>query len=134
DCGYGDAATRTLWEQHFATSLATRSLPIRRIIATHCHPDHVGNAAWLSQRTGASVSMTSSEFLTAHALVNDTDGVATRAILELFRRHGMATSDLAALGGRGNRYRRGVPELPQSFLRLRDGATRQAAGTTWRVI
>src|SRR5262245_50264100 len=45
DCGYGDAATRAIWERHFETTLSTR--PLRRIVATHCHPDHVGNAAWL---------------------------------------------------------------------------------------
>ena len=51
DCGFGDAATRALWERHFATTL--RGQRIRRIVATHCHPDHVGNAAWLSARFGA---------------------------------------------------------------------------------
>src|SRR5262249_55259202 len=70
DCGFGAPPTRALWDRHFATVLASR--PIRRIIATHCHPDHVGNAAWLSERTGAAVAMTLSEFLTAHALVADT--------------------------------------------------------------
>jgi len=132
DCGYGDATTRALWDAHFAATLD--ALPVRRIIATHCHPDHVGNASWLSQRTGAAVDMTATEFLTAHALARDTDGFATRAIFDLFRRHGMAATDVAALEGRGNRYRRGVPELPASFVRLRDGSTRRAAGTTWRVI
>src|ERR1044071_3849301 len=48
DCGYGDRATRAVWERHFATTLA--SMPLRRIIATHYHPDHLGNAAWLSER------------------------------------------------------------------------------------
>src|SRR5213594_2944244 len=48
DCGYGDAATRALWERHFATMI--ESHPIRRIIATHYHPDHLGNAAWISRR------------------------------------------------------------------------------------
>ncbi|HET7031484.1 MAG TPA: MBL fold metallo-hydrolase [Casimicrobiaceae bacterium] len=132
DCGFGDPPTRALWDRHFATTLESR--PIRRIIATHCHPDHVGNAAWLSERAGAAVAMTLSEFLTAHALVADTDGYATRATLELFARHGLAADKLAALEGRGNRYRRGVPELPSTFLRLREGGTRIAAGTTWRVI
>ena len=51
DCGFGDAATRAIWERHFATTLAGR--PIRRIVATHCHPDHIGNAAWLSARSPA---------------------------------------------------------------------------------
>ena len=132
DCGFGDAPTRAFWDRHFATTLRAR--PIRRIIATHCHPDHVGNAAWLSARTGAAVAMTLSEFLTAHALVADTGGYATRAVFDLFRRHGLAPDKLGALEGRGNRYRRGVPELPSTFLRLREGDTRRAAGTTWRVV
>jgi glyoxylase-like metal-dependent hydrolase (beta-lactamase superfamily II) len=132
DCGFGDPPTRALWDRHFAATL--RSQPIRRIIATHCHPDHVGNAAWLSERSGVPVAMTASEFLTAHALYADTAGFATQAVLELFRRHGLAADKIAALGSRGNRYRRGVPELPASFQRLAEGSTRRAAGTTWRVI
>jgi len=132
DCGYGDPPTRALWDRHFATTLNAH--PIRRIIATHCHPDHLGNAAWLSQRVGVPVAMTASEFLTAHALVADMEGYATRAIFDLFRRHGLAADKLAALEGRGNRYRRGVPELPATFVRLREGGTRFAAGTTWRVL
>jgi glyoxylase-like metal-dependent hydrolase (beta-lactamase superfamily II) len=132
DCGYGDAPTRRLWDRHLATTL--KAHPIRRIIATHCHPDHLGNAAWLSARVGAQVAMTASEFLTAHALVADTDGFATRAVVDLFRRHGLPDDRLAALAARGNRYRRGVPELPAAYARLREGSTRQAAGATWRVI
>src|SRR5260370_12707458 len=41
DCGYGDLATRTLWEAHFAATLPGR--PPSRVIAPHCHPHHVGN-------------------------------------------------------------------------------------------
>jgi glyoxylase-like metal-dependent hydrolase (beta-lactamase superfamily II) len=133
DCGYGDRATRALWEGHFATTLESR--PIRRIIATHYHPDHLGNAAWLSQRfADAPVAMTSSEYLTAHTVADGSGGHTMRATVELFRRHGMAGPDLAALEARGNRYRRAVPELPESFIRLQEGSTRRAAGTSWRVI
>src|SRR5512143_2415908 len=42
DCGYGNDATRALWTQHFGSTLLERALV--RIVATHCHPDHVGNA------------------------------------------------------------------------------------------
>jgi len=132
DCGYGDPATRALWERHCATTLATR--PIRRIIATHFHPDHLGNAAWLSGRLGAPVAMTTSEYLMAHAVANQYASYGTGAVLDHFRRHGMADQNLAALEARGNAYRRGVPELPQSFDRLQGGDERRAAGTTWRVI
>ena len=64
DCGYGDTVTRDLWEAHFAKTLGGR--PITRIIATHFHPDHLGNAHWLMERFGCPVVMTQAEFLTAH--------------------------------------------------------------------
>jgi glyoxylase-like metal-dependent hydrolase (beta-lactamase superfamily II) len=132
DCGYGSDATRVLWERHFTTTL--RGLPIRRIIATHCHPDHVGNAAWLSARFGAPVAMTHAEFLTAHAMGAEHSGYGIASTIELFRKHGMAAEHVAALDARGNQYRRGVPELPMTFDRLLDGDTRRAGGTAWTII
>ena len=48
DCGYGDASRARLWEAHFAKPLGGR--PVTRIVATHFHPDHLGNAAWLMER------------------------------------------------------------------------------------
>ena len=131
-CGFGDAATRALWEGHFATTL--RGQPIRRIIATHCHPDHIGNAAWLAARFGCPVTMTHAEFLTAHAIVAQHGAHAPAATVELFRRHGMAPEHIAALDQRGNHFKSGVPELPATFSRLLDGDHFEAGGTTWDVI
>ena len=132
DCGYGDLATRALWERHFVTTLA--STPIRRIIATHCHPDHVGNAAWLSSQFGAPVAMTHAEYLTSHAMAEQFGGYAKGATIGLFRRHGMAETELDALAKRGNTYRLGVPELPLRFDRLLDGDECHAGDTTWRIV
>jgi glyoxylase-like metal-dependent hydrolase (beta-lactamase superfamily II) len=132
DCGYGDAATRALWELHFATTLA--AAPIRNIIVTHCHPDHVGNSAWLARRFGVPVAMTHAEYLTAHAFAGQFAGYTPEAVLAFFGMHGMAAGDIAALARRGNSYRRGVPELVDSFDRLQGGDSRQAGGTSWQVI
>jgi glyoxylase-like metal-dependent hydrolase (beta-lactamase superfamily II) len=121
-----------LWTGHFATTLAGR--PIRRIIATHCHPDHLGNAAWLAARFGAPVAMTHAEYLTAHAISGQHRGCALAATVELFRRHGMPAEHCAALAGRGNQYRRGVPELPASFVRLVDADVVLLGDARWRVI
>ena len=132
DSGYGDVATRELWSRHFDTTL--RGEPITRIVATHCHPDHLGNAKWLSDRFGSPVAMTESEYLAAHAII---DQRATHAVTDtcaLFRRHGMTDEHLAALGARGNQYKRGVPEAPAHFERLIAGDRFTAGGTTWQVI
>ena len=132
DTGLGDAATRGLWERHFATTLA--AAPIRRIIATHYHPDHLGNAAWLAGHYACGVAMTHAEYLTAHAAAGQFAGYAPETVISLFRRHGMTEAHLAALATRGNSYRRGVPELPQTFDRMVGGDLRQAGGDVWRVI
>ena len=132
DCGYGDEPTRTLWAQHFATTMGGR--PVRQIIATHCHPDHVGNAAWLSARFGMRVAMTHAEYLTAHAIAGQHSGYSVAATTTLFRRHGMTDDHLATMERRGNQYRRGVPELPETFDRMQDGDVRHGAGATWRII
>ncbi len=132
DCGYGNEATRALWERHFATTLSGQGLS--RIIATHCHPDHVGNAAWLAARFNVDVAMTHAEFLTAHAIFGEHAGHGVAATVDMFRRHGMTADHLAAFAARGNAYRRGVPGLPESFDRLLDGDLRRAGDTTWRIV
>ena len=132
DCGLGDAATRAVWERHFATTLAR--MPIRRIIATHYHPDHLGNAAWLSARFGTRVAMTHSEYLTAHAVAGQIAGYAPETVIGLFRRHGMPETHLAALAKRGNSYRRGTPELPQTFDRMVAGDILEAGGAAWGIL
>ena len=132
DTGYGNAANRELWERHFRDTLGGR--PITRIVATHCHPDHLGNAAWLAERFGCPVLMTHGEFMSAHAICDERAGHAPADNRELFRRHGMTDHDLAALAARGNHYRQGVPTLPSSYVRILHGDTLAAGGHDFRVI
>ncbi len=132
DSGLGIAATRELWEAHFSGTMAGR--PLARVIATHYHPDHLGNAAWLAGLFGCPVAMTQAEFLTAHAVHAGGGGYATRDILDLFAAHGMAGEHLAAIERRGNQYRLGVPEVPAHFERLMAGDLISAGATHWRVI
>ncbi|MFO1322646.1 MAG: MBL fold metallo-hydrolase [Burkholderiales bacterium] len=132
DTGYGNAQTRAIWEEHFATTLGGK--PVTKIVATHCHPDHVGNAAWLSARFGCPVTMTHGEFLAAHAIIDERAAHGPADTCAMFRRHGMSEADVAALAARGNHYRRGVPEAPRWFRRMLAGDTVRAGGDDWTVI
>jgi glyoxylase-like metal-dependent hydrolase (beta-lactamase superfamily II) len=130
DTGLGDPATREVW----VGLIATLDRPITRIIVTHYHPDHLGNADWLAQTTGASIWMAFGEFLLAHAVHSQASGYDTGSMLAHFRSHGLDEARLARIEARGNVYRHGVPSLPMRFGRLADGDRLQIGGCDWQAI
>ena len=129
DCGIASADTRALWERLLA---ARRG--VGRVLITHCHPDHAGNAGWLCKRTGAGLWATQAEYLTAHAFRDAAAGYTTEALLALFRRNGLDGERHAMLSKLGNRYRVLVPEFPLSYRRYMDGERIAVGGRHWRAL
>lgn len=119
-------------KQHWQTLIA--QYPLTRQIVTHYHPDHLGLAAWLQEKTGAPLAMTQAEYLTAQAFANEIGSYSPQATGELFRRHGLSAERLAALAQRGNAYRRGVPQIPESYTILREDDRVRIGAHDWRVI
>ncbi|HEY7178271.1 MAG TPA: MBL fold metallo-hydrolase [Gaiella sp.] len=77
--------------------------PVRRIVITHFHPDHVGAAADLAELTGAAVSQGRVDYEQC-ALVwggEDWSGV----LVEWFRRHGVPANVTDELIEQGSAYR-----------------------------
>jgi glyoxylase-like metal-dependent hydrolase (beta-lactamase superfamily II) len=130
DTGLSSSAVRAAWE----TLLADLDKPVGRIVVTHFHPDHLGLAAWLAERTGAPILMSSGEFLTSHLVWEQQAGHGVSHMLDFYRRHGLDEARCRALDERGNAYRKGVPVLPQSYRRLHDGDLLPVAGRHWQAI
>ena len=107
---------------------------LTRQFVTHCHPDHLGLAAWLERQSGARLWISQGEFAVGHLLRAGTDGYGYAAMMEFFARHGLDAARVAALEARGNAFVRGVPEMPRTFVRLLDGDTVPIGGRGWRVI
>lgn len=137
DTGLGNAATRGLWAGHFETTLSGR--PIRRIVVTHYHPDHLGNAQWLAERFAGPdgpivVEMSQVELMTAHG-VAEGSGPFSRALLaQFFRAHGLTEEQIDVTANRGNTYSGGVPTRPPACRRLRPGQSLTLGGDTWQLI
>ncbi len=132
DCGLGDDPTRALWERIFESQLQGR--PVGRVIVTHHHPDHAGQAAWLTGRWQAEFWMAQGEFLAAHALREGLAGYGFEHVLAMYRRNGLDPERLRALEGRGMAYRRRVPDFPIAYRRLVEGHSQRIGGRDWRVI
>ena len=137
DCGLGNDATRALWNAYFSGGHRTGnggSPRVSRVVVTHSHPDHAGNAHWLTQRFGADLWISLGEYFTAHAAGAAQAGFAGELQLEFLRRNGLEREWLERMKDRGRNYRRGVPDFPGTFCRLMDGQTLSIGAHPWRVM
>ncbi|MCM8610642.1 MBL fold metallo-hydrolase [Accumulibacter sp.] len=134
DTGFGLDRVKECWLAILAgLTQGNRGSRITRIIITHFHPDHLGLAAWLQERTAAAVWMTVGEYLTAHAVWHEVGGHGNPAMLRQFRAHGLDEERCVALERRSGAYNRGVPTLPQQYRRLFDGDELCIGGQRWQV-
>ena len=132
DSGLGNEPTRSSWDEIFAEKISAKS--VKRVLVTHYHPDHAGNAAWLCKRFGAPLWMTRGEFLTVHAARNSSAGYTTESQIELFRANGLDDARGAELLLRGGLYKSMVPDFPLSHRRLHEGERVTVNGRNWKVI
>lgn len=130
DTGFPDDAVRAMWTQ----ILDWLDGPVTRLIVTHFHPDHLGLATWLMEKTGAPLSMTTGEFLTAHVVWHEIGGHGARFMVEQFRQHGLDAEHLAKFEQRGSGYRRAVPALPEYYHRLMAGGIVRIDGKKWQIL
>ena len=132
DTGLGNEATRALWDRIFADKIGAR--PVKRVLVTHYHPDHAGNAAWLCARTGAELWMTRGEYLTVHAARHGAAGYSPEAQRDLFLANGLDAAQANALLTRGGLYKTMVPDFPYSHRRLFGGERIEIGGRGWKVM
>jgi glyoxylase-like metal-dependent hydrolase (beta-lactamase superfamily II) len=132
DTGVGLGETRALWERVFAGHLGGR--PVTRVLVTHFHPDHMGNAAWLTARWGIDLWCTQAEWLYAHHAWRSREAADFEPRLAHYRRHGCDAEALAQLGRRGNHYPRLVPEVTAEFRRIREGDAIPVGRRTFEVL
>ena len=132
DCGAGIPDVQALWENIDQDFLKGR--PIRRIIVTHCHPDHIGMAGLLLDRYKVPLWMTTGEFMTARVLIADLPGVDRDTMMDFYATHGMVDGRAEETGkARGGLFKRLVPQAPTQFVRMREGDVITIGRHQWRV-
>ena len=131
DTGLDTPAVRGAWAALMAGPLGGR--PVRRVILTHHHPDHVGLAGWF-QATGAALWATRTAWLTARMLTLDVQPRPSAETLAFWRGAGMAPAMLAARAeARPFNFADTVAPMPLGFRRIAQGDEILAGGRRWRV-
>ncbi|MEM6683555.1 MAG: MBL fold metallo-hydrolase [Pseudomonadota bacterium] len=133
-----DSAVKTpdvqaLWQQVFDSHIGAR--PVHKIIITHFHPDHVGLAGWLHEKTGAPLYMSRTEYLMTRMLCLDVRAEPPREVMDFYTSAGWSEGLLSEYrsGGYGN-FSKGVAPLPTSYQRLKDNDSVSINGVAWQVI
>jgi glyoxylase-like metal-dependent hydrolase (beta-lactamase superfamily II) len=134
DCGLDDPATRAVWEDVFATQL--QGLPVRRVLCTHMHPDHIGLAHWITERFDCRLWISGNDWASARAVIaQPTDAHGGDRAADFFARHGLADPQaLATIRRRGNHFATMVPAVPARFRRLMHGQRLRIGAHDWQCV
>ena len=130
DTGIGLGDTRALWERLFDEGLDGK--PVTRVIVTHFHPDHMGNAHWIVERFGVDLWCTQAEWLTARLASSGALPLEQR--MTYYRRNGVGDEGLQSLRGRAHHYTQVVPSVAPDFRCVRDGDGLAIGGREWEVL
>ena len=130
DCGITNDATRAAWEQVFEREL--QGLPVLRVIVTHMHPDHIGLAHWLTERWGARLWISATDFNAARLASQSTTGFGGESAAAFMASHGLADPEaVEKVRRRSNYYANMVPQVPARFRRLMEGDVLRIGAHDW---
>ncbi len=124
-------STRRYWEQIFEITMQGK--PVKRVIITHMHPDHVGLAGWLTKKFDAQFMMSRTDYLMCRALVADTGRKAPEEGMRFYRAAGFSDDSLAVYQSRFGSFGEAVHPLPQAYIRLKQGDEIKIGDNMWRI-
>ncbi|MDA7964610.1 MBL fold metallo-hydrolase [Ruegeria sp.] len=132
DTGLSSNKTRTIWDSVMAGPLAGK--PVRRVVVTHHHPDHIGNAGWFQSEHGAELVTTRTAWLFARMLSLDVQENWPQETLDYYRSAGMAPDVLAKrMAERPFNFADVVYPMPLGFTRVKQGDVIRMGGRNWDV-
>ncbi|WP_050604016.1 MBL fold metallo-hydrolase [Ruegeria sp. 6PALISEP08] len=132
DTGLSSNKTRRIWQTLMDGPLAGK--PIKRVVVTHHHPDHVGNAGWFQSDHGAELVTSRISWLFARMLTLDVQETWPQETLDFYRSTGMAPEVLnARMKDRPFNFADTVYPMPLGFTRIQQDDVIRMGGRDWDV-
>lgn len=132
DTGFSSKKTRAIWEQLMAGPLAGK--PVKRVVVTHHHPDHIGNAGWFQSEHGAELVTTRTAWLFARMLTLDVQEQWPQETLDYYRSAGMDSAIYdKRVADRPFNFADVVYPMPLGFTRIQQGDVFRMGGRDWDV-
>lgn len=132
DTGLGTDDSKEIWEKTFTGPMDNR--PVRHVVVTHMHPDHVGCAGWLADRFGVDLWMTRDEYMVCRVLCADTGRPAPDAGVSFYKAAGYPDEALDRYKRIFGFFGKYVTPLPDAYRRLYDGLKGPVGDHEWEVV
>ena len=132
DTGIYSNKSKKLWTDLMEGPLGGK--PIKRIVLTHHHPDHVGAAGWLTTEFDIPIWATRTSWLMARMLTLDVQEEYPPESVEFYRRMGMPSVLFHdRVNSRPYNFADMVAPIPLGYKRIKEGDTLVMAGRIWDV-
>jgi len=132
DTGFDTKKTRAIWETVLAGPLSGK--PVRRVVVTHHHPDHVGLAGWFQKKFDAELVTTRTAWLFARMLTLDDQDLPSEETLRHWKAAGMDPEIYAKRADeRPFNFADIVYPMPLGFKRVKEGDVIRIGGRDWDV-
>ena len=132
DTGVDVEESRAVWQRTFTEAMQDQ--PVNRVLVTHLHPDHVGCAGWLAGHFDVPLWMSREEYFLCRILVADTGRKTPREGDRFYAAAGFEPDQMAYYHKMFGMFGKYVTELPESYVRLKDGDMLQIGDNYWEVI
>ncbi len=132
DTGFDSRRCRAAWQAALGGPL--NGVPVRRVLVTHHHPDHIGLAGWFQAEHGAELLTTRTAWLMARMLTLDEQPSPVPETLNFWRSAGMAPELIEKRRTeRPFNFSDVVAHLPLGFRRIREGDSIRLGGRDWDI-
>lgn len=134
DTGIRGQETQDLWLDIISNELGGK--PVKRIICTHMHPDHTGQAGFLFNHCEVPLMMSHGEYYQARSMGNMMRDVGNWQMSAYYRLAGIEPAFLEQLRDMRSSF---TPEaedqpFPGSYMRLTDGDILDIGANQWQVM
>ena len=127
DTGFDYPEGREVWEKGARQLGLNHHRDVERIVVTHFHPDHLGLARWLQERSGAPVYVLEGEIQHSHEVWDDPDPAS-------FAEHLVGGGMDPASAERAAAQMRAKLSLPGEMLPLQEGEKIERGAVAPRVL